>query len=598
MMAMQSRAAEGTGKRAELSLDGLWRFQIDRDEQGEARGWHQPGYEPDGWLKVAVPSNWDTYLPELFGYAGHTWYRRTFRARRSWGGSRVHLRFEAANYETTVWLNGELVGSHRGGFDPFEFDVTDKLKWEGDNTLAVRVDNWPRLNRVPNAMGGWWNYGGIYRSVKLLVRPAVRISDVFLRAEPAEGQDSAPLRVDVILVNESSDPVEVSLTGSVTDGEKPVRLRSPGALTGRSPLTSTVMSLAPGPAEGRVSLTAEMNRPKTWSPQKPHLYTLHLDLSLTGGQEDGTTLDVTEVSFGVRRFEVRGTELFLNGKPITLTGFNRHEEYAGSGRVDPGGMLEADLRLIKRLGGNMVRMHYQAHPDLYDLADRLGLLVFAEIPLWQVGNRDATELSDPGVWQTAETMLRTLIGELKNHPSVVIWSVGNESATNKAEARPLIGHLVEVARSLDADRPVAYVGMYGSNERCFDLVDLPGINVYFGQRMAELGSFVDKVHALVPDKPLLITEFGHESVLGLRGEGYGTEEEHAIVLERKWQVFRERRAFVPGGLIWCLADYWHMPAGPDFRWLNRIYFCHGVTTLARRPKKAVAAVRRMWDNTD
>jgi beta-glucuronidase len=404
--------------------------------------------------------------------------------------------------------------------------------------------------------------------------------------------------VDVTVVNEGSEPVEVSLAASVTDGGK---------------MTSPVITLPPG-AESKVSLATEMIRPKLWSPEKPHLYALHLILSRHipqstdlpahgahpfGGQQGSAEVDVMEVNFGVRRFEVRGTQLLLNGEPITLTGFNRHEEYPGTGRVDPGEALEADLRLIKQLNGNMVRMHYQAHPDLYDLADRLGLLVFAEIPLWQVGNRDLAELSDPGVLQTAETMLRTLIRELKNHPSVVIWSVGNESATNKVEARPLIGHLAEVARSLDASRPVAYVGMFGPDERCFDLVDLAGINVYFGQRMAELGSFVDKVHALAPDKPLLIAEFGHESVLGLHDTdgGYGTEEEQASVLQRKWQVFRERRAFVPGGLIWCLADYWHMPAGPDFRWLNRIYFCHGVTSLERRPKKAATAVARMWRRT-
>jgi hypothetical protein len=115
-----------------------------------------------------------------------------------------------------------------------------------------------------------------------------------------------------------------------------------------------------------------------------------------------------------------------------------------------------------------------------------------------------------------------------------------------------------------------------------------------GLRAAELSERLEQIHALQPGKPLLVTEFGHESVLGLHGEGYGTEDEQALVLEKKWQVLRERRAFVPGGLIWCLADYWHMPVGPDFRWMNRIYFCHGVVTLARQPKKAVAVVKRMF----
>jgi beta-glucuronidase len=302
--------------------------------------------------------------------------------------------------------------------------------------------------------------------------------------------------------------------------------------------------------------------------------------------------------FGVRRFEVRGTQLCLNGAPLTITGFNRHEEYSGSGRVDPGGVLEADLRLIKELGGTMVRMHYQGHPTLYDLADRLGLLVFAEIPLWGFGQGDSKEWSDPFIWKTAETMLETLIRSLRNHPSVVIWSVGNECGTDREEARPLIARLVEVARSLDSTRPVAYVGFFGTQEKVFDLVDLPCHNQYFGMRARELGEHLDAVHALAPTKPLLATEFGHEAVLGLRGEGYGTEDEQAAVLEGNWHAFRERGAWMPGGLIWCLADYWHMPCGPEHGWMNRAYFCHGVTSLERKRKKACNTVRRMWRGGD
>jgi beta-glucuronidase len=343
--------------------------------------------------------------------------------------------------------------------------------------------------------------------------------------------------------------------------------------------------------QARLALSAGLPDARLWSPDEPNLYSLHLSL-----EQGDDVLDAQGLSFGVRKFEVRGTRFYLNGEPIELAGFNRHEEYAGSGRADPEGVLEDDLRLIKEMNSNMVRMHYQAHPDLYDLCDRMGLLVFAEIPLWGVGNHDVAELSSHEVRETAETMLRTLIGELKNHPSVIIWSVGNESATKQTEARSLIGHLVDVARSLDTTRPIAYVGMFGPDEKCFDLVDIPCINVYFGKRTAELGEFVDEVHALQPDKPLMIAEFGHESVRGLHGEGYGTEDEQAAVLESNWQVLHERADFIPGTLIWCLADYWHMPMGPDFRWLNRIYFCHGVTTLDRKPKMAVDTAKRIFDH--
>ena len=571
-------------KRSVLELDGQWLFQIDRDEKGVERGWHKPEYQAEGWRKELVPGNWDTYLPELFGYAGQAWYRCTFRPQAAMRGARLHLRFEGANYATTVWLNGQAIGYHEGGFDPFGFDVTDKVSFEGDNTLAVLVDNWPRLSRVPNSYAGWWNYGGIYRSVKLLPLPVVRISDVSIRAEPAGSDEPAPLALDVTLVNEGRDPVEAALSAQVLAGEEAVHLRG-------GPLGATV-TLTPG-TEARLSLSNAMPQAKLWSPEEPNLYRLLLKL-----EQNGTVLDEQEINFGVRSFRVQGTQLLLNGKPIAISGFNRHEEYPGTGRVDKAGTLEADLRLIKKMNGNMVRMHYQGHPDLYEIADSIGLLVWAEIPTWGVGNRDANELTDPGVRQVAESMLRTLIASLKNHPSVVVWSIGNECATNRPEARDLFGHLAELARSLDATRPVAYVGMFDADEKCFDLVDLPAINKYMGLNASELGHRLDAIHALTPDKPLLVTEFGHEAALGLRGEGYGTEDEQVQVLRTNWEVIRARQDYVPGALIWCLADYWHQPAGVEHRWLNRIYFCHGVTTLAREHKRAVAAVKQMWANLD
>lgn len=565
-----------------LALDGQWLFQVDRDEQGEARGWHEPGHQPDGWLEVEVPSTWDMYLDGLFGFAGHTWYRRSFSVDPGWQGSRLHLRFEGANYETTVWLNGERLSVHRGGFDPFVFDVTGNLDLDGDNTLVVRVDNWPRLNRVPNSLAGWWNYGGIYRSVKLLALPPVWIDDVFVRAEPGQGSADAPLAVNVTVANQEKEGVEVILTATVSQDSEEVKLIGE--------LTAPATTVAPG-REAQVTLTAVVPEAHLWSPEEPNLYSLHVSL-----KQGDRVLDVHDVTFGVCKFEVRGTKFYLNGEPIELAGFNRHEEYAGSGRADLEGVLEDDLRLIKEMNGNMVRMHYQAHPDLYDLCDRMGLLVFAEIPLWQVGVKDLGEWDAPEVHETAETMLRTLVRSLRNHPCVAIWSVGNECATHREEARPLIGHLANLARSLDASRPIAYVTMYGHEEKCFDLVDIPCVNVYYGWNTAALEEYIDAVHALSPDKPLMIAEFGHESVRGLHGEGYGTEDEQAAVLESNWQVLHERADFIPGTLIWCLADYWHMPMGPDFRWLNRIYFCHGVTTLDRKPKMAVDTAKRIFDH--
>ena len=391
--------------------------------------------------------------------------------------------------------------------------------------------------------------------------------------------DGQPLLVNLALVNESDQAVAINPLGKVKkDGAVLADLTGPGTVR-----------LAPGEKKS-VELSAQITQPSLWSPQSPNLYDVQLDL-FSGRR----LLDRTSVRFGVRKFEVRGKQLLLNNQPIYLTGFDRHEEYYGTGRVDPLNQLFDDLESIRAMGGNMVRMHYQAHPDLYDLADEMGLMVFAEIPAWQIGNKDIKEWENTEVWQTAETMLRTLIHDLKNHPSVVIWSVGNECATDKPESRPLVKHLADTVRSLDTSRPVAMVGHNGDRDLFFDLVDLPCMNTYSFHDQAGLRTRIDKILAKIGDKPLLVTEFGAEAIFELHGDNYGTEEEQASILADHWQVFQEYRQSIPGALIWSLADYWHQPMPPDFSWgVNRYYFCHGVLTLDRFPKKATETVSQLF----
>ena len=567
-------------KRSKMLLDGTWHFNIDRREIGETQGWHTSAYPDSHWNEVPVPGNWDCCLPELFGYAGMAWYRRSFTLRPAWKVNKIHLRFEGANYSSTVWLNGHLVGHHNGGFDPFEFDITNEVNWDSSNSLSVRVDNWPKMNRVPNSYAGWWNYGGIFRSVIIEALPEVRIADLFVHSSAVV--DGKPLSVNLDIVNQSELALEIKVAGKVNGNGQALDLAGPGTLR-----------LEPG-AHASLELSAQLPEPQLWSPQSPNLYTLQLDL-FSGRR----LLDRTAIRFGVRKFEVRGKRLLLNNQPIYLSGFDRHEEYFGTGRVDTENQLYQDLASIQQMGGNMVRMHYQGHPDLYDLADEMGLLVFAEIPAWQIGLKDIKEWEDPEVWQTTETMLRTLIHDLKNHPSVVIWSVGNECATDKPESRGLIQHLAETARSLDLSRPVAMVGMYAERDLFFDLVDLPCMNTYSGHDQAGLRMRIEKILAAIGEKPLLVTEFGAESILELHGDNYGTEEEQAGIIVDHWNVFQEYRDMIPGALIWSLADYWHMPAGPDFSWgLNRYYFCHGVFTLDRFPKKAVETIKKLFQGKE
>jgi beta-galactosidase/beta-glucuronidase len=251
-------------RRSQVLLDGAWRFNIDRHEIGEKNGWQMPAYSDLHWGEYPVPGNWDSYLPELFGYSGVGWYRRTFTIHPSWQRRKIHLRFEGANYATTLWLNGKLAGSHAGGFDPFEIDVTELVEWDAPNCLCVRVDNWPRINRVPNSYAGWWNYGGIYRSVVLKAMPEIRIADIFVHS--AQVVDGQPLLVNLELLNESDHVVEVKPVGKVKSDDLTLDLAE-----------SKKIRLAPGESKS-VELAAQFSQPRLWSPESPALYDLQLDL--------------------------------------------------------------------------------------------------------------------------------------------------------------------------------------------------------------------------------------------------------------------------------------------------------------------------------
>jgi len=560
-------------------LDGMWLFQVDREERGREESWFAPDFVPEGWLSVPVPGNWDTYLPELFGYAGVAWYRRSFRADPNWRRQRVALRFEGANYGTKVWLNGQELGSHEGGFIPFQFDVTGHLDWQGDNVLAAQVDNWPRLGRIPNSLAGWWNYGGIHRSVSLAITRPVCITDLFVLGEPTDGE-GASLSVEMAAYNSSQAPVELEVAACVE-------------LEGAEvPLDGELSSGLSLPVEGerRIQLTTGLPSARLWSLESPTLYRLVVTLREAAS---GELLDQLTASFGVRKFEVHGYQFLLNGEPITLKGINRHEEYYGTGRVDPGGVLEADLRMIKRMGANIVRIHYPCEPRFYELTDRLGLLAFAEIPFWGMGSRDESEFTDPHTVANAKHQIRTMIRNLKNHPSVVIWSVGNECASDTEAGRKTIGEFLDLARELDSSRPVTYVSNRRQRCKCLDLVDFICINQYYGLNLEALGAMLDEVHAMQPGRPILISEFGHEAVRGVRGAVYGSEDQQAEVLQRQWDLF-EAKEYLLGAIIWSWADYWHQPMGPEHRWMNRVYFCHGLVDLSRRPKAAFDTVRRMF----
>jgi len=566
-------------KRISYSLDGEWLFQImpGRGVHGSDAvkylGWEGNDIKTDNWLKVNVPSNWDTYLPELFGYAGTGCYRKFFYPRPEWKGGKIVLNFEGANYQTKVWINGEKVGENEGGFNTFQFDITNIVKWGEENLIAVFVDNMPAIGRIPNSISGWWNYGGIHRSVSLKILPKLFISDVFVHSEPLD-EKNASVDLEVELKNEEDRKYEFELIAEIELNKRKV--------------TSIREKISLSSGEGKkILLKTNLKNPQLWSLENPVLYDTNLFIL-----EKEKSIDELKIPFGIRKIEIKGFEFLLNGKPVFLKGVNRHEEYYGTGRVDTKNILDYDMKLIKEMGANLVRIHYPCEKRFYELADKMGLLTFAEIPYWNMGLHDIKEFTNPQVMENAKKQLTNLVRELKNHPSVVIYSVGNECATDTEEGKNAIKEFIDWTRKLDSTRPVTYTSFRREKDKTYEFVDFITQNLYYGMDSEGLSKILDKIHALQPEKPILVGEFGYEAIKGIHGNTSGSEEIQAEVIKKSFPVFRSKK-YVMGAIQWSWADYFHQPVNPG-NTLNRFYYCHGLFNLKRVPKIAFDELKKIF----
>jgi len=523
----------------------------------------------------------------MFGYAGVGWFRKSFVPCKEWSEKRLILKFEGVNYSAKVWVNGVLAGSHEGGFMPFEFDITDKARFGEANLIAVKVDNIPSEDKVPSSLAGWWNYGGIYRDVYIEVTNNLYIEDVFITAHPVRDESQINLRLKV--ANRSSEVKRVKIETKITtpDGEV--------ILDGRREPRLFLDAEIQADADMTFETEIRVGGVKTWSIDDPNTYVLDACLRAP----EGEILDTVSTSFGVRTVTVEEGKLHLNGKPVMIRGVNRHEEYPKSGRADRDNMTESDLKMIKDdLGANMVRIHYPCEPRFYDLADKLGLLVFAEIPFWGI-RKEA--MMNPRVVENAKQQLAVLVNRLRNHPSVVIWSVGNECESDNEVARSVISELIQFVKEMDSTRPVTYVTMYIYSEerwcKCLDLGDFASFNGYFDLHTDRLEKVLEKIHRENPGRSVLMTEFGGEAVRGIHGDIQGGEEHQAEVIEKTWNLISSRD-YVMGGIVWSFTDYWHQARRLGTAYLNPVYFLHGILDLDRRPKKSFNVLGRLFSERD
>ncbi len=517
------RTLIGMGGRTTIDLNGPWRFTPDLFDEGLRQRWYETDcnppaqwdkprdYDEDGAAFTPVPGCWTQSAPELRYFEGAAWYARSF----AWHDEapRLVLHVGAANYEARVFLNGVFLASHRGGSTPFSVELTRHLR-QGENRLQIAVDNRRRPDRVPMNHFDWFNHGGLYRDVALIPLPAVFIRDLFVRLGPDGIEASATL----------SDPV---------DGIVSFLIPELGIDT-EIPIVNGI---------GTLSLAAT---PALWSPDTPRLY----DVSARFGD------DTIQDRVGFRRIETEGERILLNGKPIYLRGMCVHEDDTILGKTSD----EADIRRrfadTKALGCNFLRLaHYPHHELVARIADELGFLLWAEIPVYW-----AIDFANPDTYADAENQLLELIHRDRNRASVIIWGVGNENADTNARFH-FMSRLAEAARAADPSRLISAAclinrDLFRIEDRLADYLDVVGLNEYFGWYEPDFAGLERLLANSRPGKPVVISETGADALAGHHGPvaEMFTEEHQAEVYRRQWEIV-SRASYISGFCPWILYDY-------------------------------------------
>jgi beta-galactosidase len=591
-------AAPRVSAREHFSLDRDWRFQL-----GEAPDAVFPSFNDRSWRQVDVPHDYviegtfaekdpgsrtEALRPDWHWLHGFlpvqpAVYRKHFTLPSEAAGKRLWLEFDGVFSNSHYWLNGQLIGAEYSGYTRSRFDVTAVARPGADNIIVVQVD--PRYD------GWWYEGGGIYRHVRLVMVDPVHIAPdgLFVAptvTDPGDGiQADATVQVDTQVANSSPAAIETSLHYEIL------------ATDGRQLATATTTrQLAPG-AKVPFSSSIPLPRARLWSPDHPQLYTLRSTVVAAG-----KTVDQVTTAFGVRhvRFDAeRG--LILNGRPLKIQGVNLHQDHAGVGVAMPDRLFTWRLERLKEVGCNAIRMsHNPVAPFLLDECDRLGFLVIAENRHLGDTYEDQAPKGTPAV---VHRDLSALVRRDRNHPSIILWSLCNEQwIQGSPEAAAMAQAMRQRVLELDPTRPVtaALNGGFDTPAGLIGVLDVIGINYN--------PSVYDSVHALRPHTPILASEIASE--VGTRGiyatnrwENYYGDRERGYVsaysitagpagqtVENAWPPVAARD-FIGGGFVWAAFDYKGEPR--PFVWpvINSHY---GFMDICGFPKDSYYYYQAWW----
>jgi beta-galactosidase len=516
--ALPLAARSASSPRTVLSADADWRFVL-----GDPAGAESPTFDAQSWRTLSVPHDWSIEEAPAEknptggggGYfsSGIGWYRKTFTAPASWKGKRLILEFDGVSGDSSVYLNGQKLGTHPYAYTSFRFDITPQVKISETNVLALRVDN----SLQPNSR--WYSGSGIYRHVRVVVTEPIHVAPwgVFV-STPEASPSSAKVIVKTQIQNDTTGAEEVTL--------KTFIVTPSGARLHEQ--TETVKLPTGQPAETTQEIT--VNQPALWSPQSPQLY--H---AITQLIKNGKTVDQVDTPFGIRTLAWSMEKgLLLNGASIKLAGGSVHHDNGPLGAAAFDRAEERKVELLKGAGFNAVRTaHNPPSPAFLDACDRLGLLVIDEpFDVWTVSKRKYDYARFFKEWWQQD--IDAMVKRDRNHPSIILWGIGNEiPEVWTEEGAPIAKQLAERVRSLDSSRPLtqAFPGAtYGPNpDAAISQVDIAGYNYNLAQSQAE-------DHRRVPGRIMMTTESFPEDAF------------------EQWELVQDH-PYIVGEFVWTAMDY-------------------------------------------
>lgn len=531
-----------------VSLNGPWRFKTDPGDTGLAAKWFAADFPLRDGEAVAVPHTWQT-SEKYEEYRGAAWYARSLSIPRDWADSEVRLEFEAVFHSARVWLNGQQIGEHIGkGYTAFALDLTGRLRYGGENTLVVRVNNEFDKSMLPRGKSyDWTNDGGITRPVSLLVSPRTFIERVDVDSMPDLSRKNARLDIRCALRNTGTVSCTLHLTIRVMEEN-----------SGRTVLSSTMPASVRLAAGGKTlaqfpALT--LDNPLLWHFDHPSLYTLIVDM-----QVESRTIHSFRTTFGVRKIEIRDCALYLNGERMRLMGVERTDgSNPDCGMAESGELIKRDHNDLKELNCVFTRVHWQHDRRVLDYCDRHGILIQEEVPAWGGDTfSDMTVDPAPEIMRNGLEQLREMIDRDRNHPSIFSWGLSNEINGQNPPAYAFVRRMYEEAHKLDPNRLCAYPSNSlesGIEKDVAGLMDFIAWNEYYESwyegGLEDIRKNLKEIHRVFPDKMVVISEYGYCECTPDR---IGGDPRRIEILRNHTNIYREFD-FVCGAIFFCYNDY-------------------------------------------